>query len=34
VNIFVEGNRALAETLLLAGAKVQFETYRMGAPLP
>ena len=33
VNIFVEGNAALAEALRKAGAKLSFETLRMGAPL-
>jgi ribosomal-protein-alanine N-acetyltransferase len=33
VNLFVEGNAALAEALLGAGAKLSFETLRMGASL-
>lgn len=33
VNIFVEGNAALADTLRTVGARLQFETFRMGASL-
>jgi ribosomal-protein-alanine N-acetyltransferase len=33
VSIFVEGNAALAEALRMAGAKLSFEIFRMGAPL-
>jgi GNAT superfamily N-acetyltransferase len=33
VNIFTEGNGALAEALKMAGAKLDFEIFRMGASL-
>jgi GNAT superfamily N-acetyltransferase len=33
VNVFVEGNAALADALCRAGARVSFEILRMGAPL-